>query len=1217
MVAACATAPWWMPPAIVVAAKQAGVRVGGWEKDGWLRAVYRDVEIAFDGGRVAVEEVRVPVFGIWPRRENETPTIFAREVLVSLEQSARPRPPQAAPPSVYQIVSLVDRVWPEVQRWLPPAEIERARVDAGETRVDVASAKWDGASISIDGTVPYLAKPAALALSRRADSAFVLSGAFPEYEATIEVVVAQAADTVQVNAAGDWKGNRVNASARFGDTGFIPSAASIHAPAIGLDASSIGLSGYGPIEGALKLTWENGAFAGAARAAAAPAEGERVLPPLGVDVRADGTVEQVRLDAAHVSIPGMRMELSAPLEWRFAEGIPTTAARFDVSADLAELPWIDGTGAISGTAEIARGEGSLPVLDFELQGNLLEWRNLSLASLDLAGRWASPLLEIEHLVATIDDKSALHAEGEVDLAAQSVVGAKLHAEVDHASVLTWFPDLPAFSRFTADAEAWGAFSAVQHKFSVALQGIQGAPGGAVDAELSSTGSGIAQVEIDGIARSSAGIAIPFGASVTRDSDGSMLARVVKLSWEDDEGEWWHLNKPARVRLVPAETAGGVPLLAIEDARLEGGRFLLSAEGRIRLPAEGSMVLHLEGITGRRFRDLIPEAYRRAEIESLDLQADWNNGPFALEGKTQLRYSPEVESTYVVEAAFRSGKDPAFMTADLDILAESGVVLRGTGRLPLSLAGTEDGFSFRLPQDGPINLDLSSEANPVFWRSISKLTGWEATDPALQASLSGTLGEPRGSIAFSSRELIPPKREKGVATLPSMSDLSIRLLADENGIALEKVLLAVEHRWIRIAGKAPWATWQRLKDEQQIPWRDVEFLLATNPLPVAIASRAFPTVLAPDGNVSIYIKHKPGEGLAGNVWLHGASLRPIAPVGAIREINAKLSFDDYTVELPELTALVGRRPIEISGNGRIHPDDRVDFDLRATSTRVLLVRDAGLVVRAGLDLRVTRDSAVPPRITGKVDLGPSIYVSDLVSLIPTGGVTSPEQRPPFFSVEDQPFAQWTLDVDVQGDDFLRVENPFFVGTLSADFKLQDTLEEPQAIGRITSRAGTVVFPFARVPLENLEVTLTRESPYEPKILVSDSTRIFGYDVRIEATETAEEPRLLFSANPPMSSQAVFLMLTTGALPDESRAFSTSERARRIAFFLGKNLAAGLGIGGGGSDESRLAVRSGENFSREGRETVFVQYDLNGRWSMVGEYDRFDAYNGGIKFRLIDR
>jgi translocation and assembly module TamB len=278
----------------------------------------------------------------------------------------------------------------------------------------------------------------------------------------------------------------------------------------------------------------------------------------------------------------------------------------------------------------------------------------------------------------------------------------------------------------------------------------------------------------------------------------------------------------------------------------------------------------------------------------------------------------------------------------------------------------------------------------------------------------------------------------------------------------------------------------------------------------------------------------------------------------------------------------------------------------------------VIVRAGFDLRVVRDSAAPAHISGRVDLGPSFFTSDLVSLIPTGGVAKPEMRPPYFSVSDEPFAGWTLDVALKGEDFLRVETPLFRGRLSADFRLEGTLAEPRAIGRLSSSGSSLLLPFAALPLEQLEITLSADAPYEPAIIATGSTRVFGYDVHMEAMGRAAEPTLLFSSDPPMSSQAVFLMLTTGALPGSSHTIPTMERSKRMAFFLGRGLVAAFGLGSNGGDgASRLTVRSAENFSREGRETIYVEYDLGGRWSVVGEYDRFDAYNGGVKFRILDR
>ena len=45
-----------------------------------------------------------------------------------------------------------------------------------------------------------------------------------------------------------------------------------------------------------------------------------------------------------------------------------------------------------------------------------------------------------------------------------------------------------------------------------------------------------------------------------------------------------------------------------------------------------------------------------------------------------------------------------------------------------------------------------------------------------------------------------------------------------------------------------------------------------------------------------------------------------------------------------------------------------------------------------------------------------------------------------------------------------------------------------------------------------------------------------------------------------------------------------------------------------------ISTGEKVSRGGRETYRIEYDLNGRWSLIGEYDEFDDYNAGLKWKI---
>jgi len=297
------------------------------------------------------------------------------------------------------------------------------------------------------------------------------------------------------------------------------------------------------------------------------------------------------------------------------------------------------------------------------------------------------------------------------------------------------------------------------------------------------------------------------------------------------------------------------------------------------------------------------------------------------------------------------------------------------------------------------------------------------------------------------------------------------------------------------------------------------------------------------------------------------------------------------------------------------EGEVGFDFRVQGRKVPLVRQPGLVIRSDLDLRLEGTSEESVLLSGTVGLSDSLFVADLNTLL-SGSVDSPSKRPPYFSIDAQPFAGWKLDLDVIGNEFMRVETPVFKGLFSARFALAGTLAEPKALGDIKVDSGSIEFPFATLKVNSGIMSIREDNPYDILMDIEARSRIFGFDVRMLVGGYASAPRLEFESEPNLGSDAVLLMLTTGEIPDRSGYYSMQQRLTKLAVYLGRSLLMEFGLGGG-SGESRFIIESGRDISQKGRETYSIEVLLTDTWSLVGGYDEFDSYNGGVKWRVYSK
>ncbi len=401
------------------------------------------------------------------------------------------------------------------------------------------------------------------------------------------------------------------------------------------------------------------------------------------------------------------------------------------------------------------------------------------------------------------------------------------------------------------------------------------------------------------------------------------------------------------------------------------------------------------------------------------------------------------------------------------------------------------------------------------------------------------------------------------------------------------------------------------------WRKIDGTLKIENAKIAPFERLFPKILSPVGTVNLNIEARKGK-LAGLLEVSGAALRPIPSLGPVHEIEGRIALNGEKIQVEKIAAVISGAAVNLVGEVDLgHRDAGTklpQFEFALTGTNVALVRKSELVLRSDIDLKASNVGDGQPLISGSLHLRDSFYLRDPKRLAPLR-TTQVKQRPPYFSVELEPFASWRLNVTAKGEDFFRIRSPIFRGEISAGFNLGGTLREPVLLGEARINSGVVQFPFADLKVTHGSVVLASENPHRPQLSVAAGARTFSYDIKMELNGFADAPTVQFSSNPGLTSEQILLMITAGQLPKDEIVFSTQQKAGQLAFFLGKNLFSKFGSGG--ATEDKLEITSGQDVSTQGRQTYQIEYKLNDEWSLVGEYDRFGAVNAGVKWKFFEK
>jgi len=1142
----------------------------------------------------------MPATWLWHHLTHHPSQVTAGRWNVTVVKRDPPPPPS---PSGWLITrATLQRIATTLDRWISRADTGAGAVKWPGGELNLAAAHWENRTLHVTKfSFRNFVADAAATFGQAGDDVIdiTLDDAADEGGATLSSRGADVKGTVQ------WWGQPLRLDTTFAAEGWMPKRADAYADGVEIPAERVKLeAAYATLGGHAHVHWEGAKLHADVAAHAAPAKPQS--PPIDITFRADGDAQAVTIEALHASVPGGTANLTAPLTIERSGRIRETTAQFALHVDLAQQPWFKGTGVVEGDARVVATGKNTPAVEFTVSGENLVLPGMDLRRARVVGELAWPVLSasVVELVGQTDAERVT-AKGGWNFGTKTLLPTQVSGTMSRAAIARWVPASVSFDRAKIDVSAGGPVAAIESRGEAEVSNLHVAP----------IRPGNVALTWQAVGPRVSGIKARFkNADLELAADGSVSTEALELAhfvMRETRGHEMQLQAPASIRWRPQ--------VEIESLHLAGGD--ASIEASVAMGESGHLGLVLKGLSSDWVTGIYPLRGPAWTIPSFAMQGKWSKGPMAYTAAGGVDITLPDHRSAVVNVALH-GDGHALTLEALHAVERGNAVVNASGEIPIVLSpGSRPMFA--LAQDGPLNFQATTVPNAAFWQQLAEMTGVDLRAPQVSAHLTGTWAKPRGSVEFRvDHAAMDPKRF--ARPLPTVDNVDVALTADMAGVELERFSLAIEKQLVRVSGKLPVdrTTWEELS-KNPLPYvqRHAQLRVEVPDAEVAVFTRYMPAALAPAGRLQADIRFDRGA-LGGFLRLRDAASRPLGPLGVLQQITADVDFEDHRVVLRRVAALSGGQPVAVTGTVELPAEGWTSgelteprYDIAVRGDNLPFVRQSGMLIRGDVDLKLQTPDTGSPRISGKVTLRDSLFLTDVRAFLPHGGTASASRRPPYFAVETPPLNTWTLDISVVGARFMRIRMPVFAGLASTHFHLGGTLGDPRAIGEATIDEGTVRMPFATFSVRQGAVRLTEESPYEPTIYLRGTGQHWGYDLTLEVTGKAASPKITFSSSPALDPEQVLLMVMTGAAPSNEVNSSLTHRAVAIGAFFGSSLMGSLT--GGGDTQDKLSIESGAKISEQGKETYDIEYKLSDRWTLTGEYDEFDQYIAGLKWRVAPK
>ncbi len=483
------------------------------------------------------------------------------------------------------------------------------------------------------------------------------------------------------------------------------------------------------------------------------------------------------------------------------------------------------------------------------------------------------------------------------------------------------------------------------------------------------------------------------------------------------------------------------------------------------------------------------------------------------------------------------------------------LLEGSAEIPLDLAHLENA-DLLFPDDGRVKISLASHdvdvARWVGQFAVAKPTA-KAAPPQKTAKLKktpkdaapsltgifnttitaeGTVKDLTANVSVRGTRLQSTAAAKLAPTEVAL-DLSLR----DSLLTLKGSVVQREIKPLTISGEMP-LHMAALKKSASLDTRTPISLRIELPRsPLGFGSALVPAIRFIDGTAAIDVKV---GGTLGKPEFSGVMSAEIphlrfrdTSTPQVSGTTVGLDFTRDQISIRQLRGGLGGGSFSAGGSVNMVKFSEPVFDLRVATRDALVLQDDTITARITSDLRIT-GPLMAGNVTGNVLLTKSRLSKD-IDILPIGLPGRPAPQPPAepapVSFPKPPLRDWKFDVAIKTSDPFLIQGNLANGRALVDLKLKGTGLHPWVEGSVRIEQLMTSLPYSRLEITAGNIFFTPAKPFVPQLDLRGESLIRDYKITVYVFGDANEPKTIFTSEPPLPQAEIVSLIATGATQKE--------------------------------------------------------------------------------------